>query len=368
MNLTIAQFTFGLKFGGQERVVVDLSKAFHYKGHRSIVCTTQFGGELVQELQATGVDFHCFSLKRSYDLRALLPVMHYMKHNKVNVVITHGMSGCLVPRLAAVICKIPAIIHVEHSISDNKKFYHVLSDKFISAFIDKIVCVSEDVLHSLDNIEKVPRDKVAVIHNGLDTERFSRVIKDNGNHPVACNKRVGIVANFSEAKGHIYFVEAAEQIVKEYQDIEFILVGEGPLRQMIEDKVCKAGLARYFQFLGSRKDIGELLQTFDIFLLSSVYEGLPISLLEAHYFGLASVATRVGGIPEVIEDGYNGILVPPRNPISLSQAVLKLIKDDRLRSEIGVNAHNICMQKFTLNTMSNRYIDLIHQIIEKHNQ
>lgn len=175
MRLTIAQFTFGLQLAGQERVVVDLAKTFQKQGHKSLVCTTMFGGELAQELESSNIPFHCLALKKSYDPRALVPVMRYLKHNKVDAVITHGNSGCLIPRVAAILSKVPVFIHVEHSVSDYKRFYQIHLNKLLSHFTDKIVCVSEQARQSLLKIEKTKSDKVLVIHNGLDTSRFSTV-------------------------------------------------------------------------------------------------------------------------------------------------------------------------------------------------
>lgn len=361
MSLTIAQFTFGLQLAGQERVVVDLAKAFQKQGHRSLVCTTLFGGELVKELDQTGVPFQTLGLKKSYDPRALIRVMRYLKDNRVNVVMTHGTSGSLIPRVAAVLSKVPAFIHVEHNISEQKKFYHILINKTLSFFTDKIVCISESAQKSLFQIEKTSPHKVMVIPNGLNTERFSFIknIRKSQNS----TKRVGIVGRFNEQKGHIYFVEAAARIVKFYKNVEFIFVGDGPLRPMIEQRVKAYGLDKRCQFLGVRSDVGDLLQTFDVFVLSSLWEGMPISLLEAQYFGVASVVTNVGGIPEVIEDGYNGLIVQPKDTDGLASAILKVLRDDSMRNRLGQNGKEVFRHRFTIDKMADTYIDLIDKIL-----
>lgn len=254
----------------------------------------------------------------------------------------------------------PVFIHVEHSISEQKRVYHILSSKVLSVFTDKIVCVSQNALNSYRDILRVSYDKLITIDNGLDVSRFhmaGRNISSFGQ-----KKRVGVVANFSMAKGHLYLVDAATQIVNRYRNIEFILVGDGPLRHKIQEKVHVAGLKDYFQFLGSRRDVGDLLKTFDIFLLPSVFEGLPISLLEAQFFGLATVATNVGGIPEVIKDGYNGLLIPPRDPSSIANAVLRLLMDDHLRNKLGIKARNVFNSGFTLQIMVEKYLNLIYSL------
>jgi len=356
MRLTIAQFTFGLQLAGQERVVVDLAKAFHEKGHRSLVCTTLFRGELAEELESYGIPFKCLDLKKSYDPRALLPVIYYLKDNKVDAVITHGNSGCLIPRISAILSKIPAFIHVEHNVSDYKKIYHIIINKILTKFTDNIVCVSECAKHSLLKVEKTDPDKVVVIPNGLNIDRFSFIEKKPEKNRT---KKVGIVARFYEQKGHIYFVEAATKVVKAYNNVEFIFVGDGYLKPIIEQIAREYGIEKYCNFLGVRYDVAELLQTFDIFVLSSLWEGLPISLLEAQYLGVASVVTNVGGVPEVIQDGHNGLLVPPKDSNALASAIIKVLTNDNLRNDLSQNGQNVFAKKFTVEKMANAYLNLI---------
>lgn len=367
MSLTIAQFTFGLHLAGQERVVVDLAKAFQRKSHRSLVCTTMFGGELVQELELSNIPFQSLGLKKSYDPMALIPVMRYLKNNRVDVVITHGTRSSLIPRIAAILSKIPVFINVEHTISDHKNFYLIFINKILSSFTDKIICVSEQARQSLLKIEKTKLDKVLVIHNGLDISRFSSV-KETDKKENDKRKRVGIVASFSEVKGHIYFVRASAKIVQSFRNVEFIYVGDGPLRPIIEQKVKQYGVDTYSYFLGFRSDVGDLLQTFDVFVLSSLWEGLPISLLEAQYFGLASVVTEVGGVPEVIKNGYNGLLVPPKDSEAMASAILRVLRDNKLRNNLGLYGKEVFKQKFSIEKMSNAYLDLIYDILSSKRQ
>jgi glycosyltransferase involved in cell wall biosynthesis len=360
MRLSIAQFASSLGFGGQERVIVDLAKAFHREGHKSLVCTTAFAGELVSELELSNIPFCCFELKKSYSPFNVISVVHYLKKDKVNVVITHG-NYRFIPRIASIISKIPVIIHVEHNVSNYKKFYHIFINKILSMFTDKIVCISEVAKQSLLKMENPKIDKVVVIPNGLDIGRFSAIT--NKQKVQDGVKRVGIVGRFYEQKGHIYFVQAAAKIIQSFKNVVFIFIGDGPLRPMIEQKVREYGIEKYCYFLGIRSDVGELLQTFDVFVLSSLWEGMPISLLEAQYFGVASVVTAVGGNPEVIKDGYNGLLVPPKDSDALASAILRVINNDEFRYVLGQHAREVFYQNFTIEKMADKYIDLIFSIL-----
>ena len=362
MSLTIAQFTADLNRAGQQRVVVDLAKGFRSKGHRSLVCTTLSDGELEEELKPAGIGYRRFNLSKNYDLRAVVPIMKYLREQKIDVVITHGFYGSFIPRVSTLCARIPAFLHVEHNVSDQKRFYHVLINNFFSLFTDRIVCVSSKARESLLEIEKPVSSKVAVIPNGLNTERFSGSTTINRPRDV---KRVGIVGRFYEQKGHRYFIDAAALILQRDKAVEFVFVGDGPLRSDMEKRVLKAGIEAHCHFYGERSDIGELLRTFDVFVLSSLWEGLSISLLEAQFLGVPSVVTAVGGNPEIIRDGWNGLLVPPENPEQLASAVLRVLGDEALQRKFSENAKRLVAEKYTVDTMVNAYLELISELVKK---
>lgn len=365
--LKIIQFTYGLQLGGQERVVVDLAKAFHEMGHLSMVFTTQFEGDLFLELASFGITAHCLGLKRSYDPKALIPLINFLKDKMVDVVITHGNSGCLIPRIATILSKVPVFIHVEHSIASNyKRKYHILIDKVLSKFTDKIICVSEAVKHSLQRIGKMSPDKLVVVLNGLDTRRFNNLANETLRKSPF--KKIGVVGRFSEEKGHIYFIEAATKIVKTFRNVEFIFVGDGPLKQRIERKVEDCNIHKYCHFLGVRHDIDAIMLDLDILVLPSLREGLSISLLEAQYFGIASITTDVGGNPEIIRNEYNGLLVPPRDPDALASAVLRLLNDDKLRNTFSMRGKEIFNETFTVHKMATAYLEIINTILSSKNE
>lgn len=363
MNLNIVQFTWGLKIAGLERVVVDLAKGFHEIGHKSMVYTTLKEGDLVHELRQVGINCKCFGLKKSYNFFGLVPIVSDLKSNRINVIITHGTSGSWVPRIAAILARIPVFIHVEHSTSNNKRFYHIILNRILSKFTHRIVCVSESARQSLLEIEKIKPNRVSVIHNGLHTGRFAFVKdKQKSNSRL---KKIGIVGRFDVLKGHLYFIEAAAKVIKSFKDIEFVFIGDGPLKTMIEQRVKELGLDEYSRFLGLRSDVGELLQTLDVFVLSSIQEGLPISLLEAQYFGVAAVVTAVGGIPEIIKDKYNGLLVPPKNPERLATAILSVLNDEKLRSKLAVNAKKGFINRFSIENTVKNYLNVISDIFNQ---
>jgi glycosyltransferase involved in cell wall biosynthesis len=130
----------------------------------------------------------------------------------------------------------------------------------------------------------------------------------------------------------------------------------------MEEKAAVLGLSPYCRFLGFRSDVQELLRSFDVFVLSSLWEGLPISLLEAQHFGVAAVVTDVGGIPEVVTDGYNGLLVPSKDPGALASAILRLLANDALRNELAEHGKRVFAERFTSEKMADAYLGLSLEI------
>lgn len=352
------QFTWGLEIGGQERVVVDLAKAFHNLGFRSAVATTLLKGELTEELESHEIPFHCFASHKSYNLSLLLNVVSYLQEFQPDVVITHGVSGSIVPKLAAIFLRVPVFLHVEHTLTPRFTFAAYIN-QWIYRCADRIICVSSAVRDSFLSRYRINPEKTSVIHNGVDACRFSPAVKNEKDQ----RKTVTIIANFENAKGHIYFLTAAAIVCRVFPQVQFLLVGEGRLQESLQQFVAAQNLADHCQFLGKRTDIESILNRSDIFVLSSLTEGLPLSLLEAQYFGVATIATRVGGISEVVAHGINGLLVPPRNANALATAMLMLLRDDALRHTLGCNAEARIPSTFSISVTASKYVEQIRQVL-----
>ena len=193
-------------------------------------------------------------------------------------------------------------------------------------------------------------ERIHVVYNGIDTEKFMQVSPDrerlfpgiSANH-----KLIIMVSNMHTAmKGHGDLIEAAQTVRVTCPEARIILAGDGEMRQFFEDQVKAAGLREMFVFLGHRSDIPALLACCDIGVLASRSEGLPNAVLEYMAAGLPVVATAVGGVPEIIEDEVNGLLIPPENPAALAAAILRLLKDERLCKTLGKAARERTLSQF----------------------
>ncbi len=219
-----------------------------------------------------------------------------------------------------------------------------------------VIVNSEAIRELLVREFQVKQQRVHLLRNGVDFDRFRnvRVNRREILPSVSTNgKWVLHVANMnSEVKGHEVLIEAARLISANLGDIHFILIGDGPLRSGLENQARKAKLEDVVHFVGRRNDTPELLACADLFLFPSLAEGMPNALLEAAAAGLPIVATSVGGIPEIIENGLNGMLVPPGNSQALADASIRLLTDHELSARLGRAAQATVRAKFGFDTLA----------------
>jgi glycosyltransferase involved in cell wall biosynthesis len=194
--------------------------------------------------------------------------------------------------------------------------------------------------------EGVPARKIRTISNGVDCERFLPVRA--ADRPI---RRVATVANLRPEKGYDTLIAAAALVVAARPDTEFLFVGGGPLDASLRREVASRGLGSQVQFLGERSDVAGLLASSDLFVLPSRSEACPNAVLEAMAVGLPLVASRVGGVPELVESGVNGLLVEPDRPDALASAMLDLMRRPQFASALGVAARQRAVQQFSFDRM-----------------
>jgi glycosyltransferase involved in cell wall biosynthesis len=210
--------------------------------------------------------------------------------------------------------------------------------------IDRIVSISDSIRLRL-NLCGVPDSKISTIYEGIDLSNYPRTahLRKPG-EPAT----VGVVAHLSREKGIHYLVEAASLIPEVHRDIRFVIVGEGTCLPELKQLVQEKGLEPCFQFLGFRTDVAGLMRSFDIFALPSLSEGLSSAILEAMASSLPVVASDVGGIPELIKNGENGLLVTPADPVSLAAAIQQMAENPEKSMRMGQAGRERVEKNFTL--------------------
>jgi glycosyltransferase involved in cell wall biosynthesis len=210
--------------------------------------------------------------------------------------------------------------------------------------------------------EGVPEQKIHVITNGVDGDAFAAPGREASSRP----RRIVTVANLRPEKGHDTLIAAASTIVQHFGDVEFHIAGEGPCRGALEQQVLERGLSSRFHFLGERSDIPRVLADSDLFVLPSRSEACPNSVLEAMAAGLPVVASRVGGIPELVDSGVNGILITPDAPEALAAAALSVLNRPAYAASLGRVAREKVGRRFSFDRMVSSFEGLYLAKVHRH--
>ncbi|MBU1102870.1 glycosyltransferase family 4 protein [Patescibacteria group bacterium] len=306
------------------------------------------------------------------DLMGLREIFKLIKKERPDIVHLHsskaGFSGSIAAKLLGV--KVVYTVHgavFEAVFSAPVKKLYLWLEKFSAHFIDKIICVSQNDKKLWLKYKAAPEEKLAVVHNGLDYQTLNFLPKDEarenlfgasaplfeaarGSKPDL--KIIGTIANFYPEKGLPYFIQAAEIILKNRlaDNLIFVVIGEGDERPLLETMIKENHLEKKFILTGKIDNAARYLKAFDIFILPSVKEGLPYTILEAMAAGVPIVASWVGGIPEMIENGKNGFLVLPHNPEMLAEKIAELLHNHDLTQHFVQNSQ-IKLTEFSLEKM-----------------
>lgn len=302
------------------------------------------------------------------DPLTIFDLIKIIRRDRIQILHCHGYGATTFGRLAGLLTGRPVIVH-EHMVDKRIPSYQKLVDKLLSRFTAKGVAVSKAVKVFMTGPRSIPEQRMQVIYNcvpaeycePLSAEQKQVVAKQYG---IPEEKMiVGIVGRLDPVKGHADFLLAVKQVLKAVPETCFVIVGEGELRTELEKYAQQLGIQNDVLFLGHCENIKEIVSLFDLLASSSLSEGLPLNILEAMAQGKPVVATSVGGIPEVIEEGKNGFLVPVNSPDKLADKIIKLLCDDKLRHQLGVNALKHCQQSFLAPVSVSKLVKLYNELL-----
>ena len=360
----------GLKIGGAEILLRELSVGLVRRGfHVSIGYSSS--GPLVQELAALGL-----SLTRLPRLMRIDPLLFFgmislIRRESPQIVHTHLFKSDFHGRLAARIAGTPVVVSTLHSV-DRWAQERSLGRSYgwTARFADRLIAVSEDVRRFHVAQTGVSEEKLVIIENGVDIGRFAglesagrAIRKELGFDHTALV--FGIVGRLTPPKDHSTFLKAAELILQKAPQARFLIVGDGPLRKDLALQAQKIGLGEALIFTGLRKDIPAVLAALDVLVFSSLWEGLPVALLEGMSAARPVVATAVGGIPEVVVPDKSAFLVPPGDADALAQACLRLASDSATRRSMGQAGLERVVARYSLDVMIDRTAVLYAKLLQE---
>jgi len=360
--LSLFQIDSGKEWRGGQRQSFLLAKTLHESGYpyRFVV---QYGSPLHEKSKEAKLSIMPLKMRGEFDILASLRLSSAMKRNGCRLAHFHDAHSVALGWLAASWARVPLRVisrRVDFPIKEN-----FLSRLKYKENIDAIIAISEGVKKVL--LEGgIDSRKIHVIPSGIDFSPFERArssdyLRRELNF-VPDDYLVGIVAALTDHKGHKFLIEASRILKEKAPRIKIIIVGEGPLQIELSKLVREIRVEDMVFFLGFREDIPQIMGSLDLFVLSSYLEGMGSSLLDAMASRLPIVATKVGGIPEVVIHGESGFLVPPRNPKSLANAILKLFNDRELSARFGQKGYEIVYKKFSAEAMARKVIDVYEML------
>lgn len=354
--------------GGAETVVLNLASGLDTRRFRSLVLLPG-GSWLPGKLQESRIPTFLVRSKAWYDPRLPAGMARLVRREKVDLIHSHlpdqNFYSCLVGRLTG--RKTIVTYHGPVELAQSRGFKGWIKLSFVRHAASAVVVVCDYVGRMLA-ARCFPTQRLFRIYNGIDVDRYSMPRRRQLHEELGCPAEaniVGMVANVRASKGYEFFIRAARHVVERFPATRFVSIGDidrtlgKPLFKLVEE----LGLKDRFLFLGFRENVPAVLSDLDVFVLSSVSEGFPLVILEAMAAGKPVLATRCGGTEELVEDGRNGVLVPPRDAEALGNKIGELLAHPEWAQSLGQVARNTVLSRFSMESMVHQYEELYERLL-----
>jgi glycosyltransferase involved in cell wall biosynthesis len=366
---TICQVLHGLRVGGAELLAAHLARRLGSAYRFLFVCLDELG-TLGEELLREGLEVRTLGRRPGLDWRCSFRLARLLWRERVELIHAHQYTPFFYAMTARMLYRRPAVLFTEHGRHhpDYPRRKRMLANRWFLQNRDRVVGVGQAVRQALVQNEGIPDQRVAVIYNGINLASFSV----NGHDRRAVRHEMGVgledlvilqVARLDYLKDHATAIRTLERVLERRKDARLVLVGEGPQKELIERLIQECGLTAHVRMLGLRSDVARLLSAADLFLLTSISEGIPLTVIEAMAAGLPVISTRVGGITEIVEDEHTGLLGPAGDEVSLASRILRLAADPVLRRVMGERGRERAQRKFSESKMHECYLQLYMEML-----
>jgi len=326
------------------------------------------------EARSRGIEVHEFSMRPGVNPAGAMRILRYVREKAFDIIHSHGYkTNILLGTLPGWLRRVPFVSTLHGWTSTGgwtKMRLNEELDAFSLRFVDRIVLVNRGMLDK-PRIQTLPRNKIRIINNGIDIpcDNYHRDHKIDeyllGNIRAFCSKGpvIASIGRLSREKGFAYLVEAVNILRDHYgENCRLMIIGDGRLRDELQEQAERIGLGENFLITGYIKNARSLLALVDIYVISSLTEGLPITLLETMASRTPVVATAVGGIPHVIRHEKEGLLVPPEDAQAIAGSVKELLNDESLRDSLVVHAFDRVNKEYSSRKMAEKYQKLYQEI------
>ncbi len=361
-----------LPIGGAEEHLKTMVMNIESYGFKPTVCTIGEKGLIGEEIESLGVEVITLGRMKGkgFDPRIIKELMALIREKEIDIVHTHLYHANMYGRAAALATRVP-VVATEHNVYKSYKRKRSVINRLLAKKTDAMIAVSRAVKDEICKRDSIDSAKVEVIYNGIEVERFKV--------PDAQEKRsaktalgiepdirlAGTISRLSKQKGHTYLLRAFVELTSLFPDLRLLIVGSGPLEAELKSEAKEFGLSESVIFLGARRDVPEILKALDIFVMPSLWEGFPVSLLEAFATALPVVVSPVGGVADAVEDSVSGLFVEPEDVEGLVVQTSKLLNDNEMASRLGKEARKIVEKRFSVSTMLASMTNLYNEVLGK---
>jgi len=358
-NMNILYVVTSLDVGGTQKMLYETIKNMDRDKYQIVVCSLKKGGIYGKIL--SDLDIKIISLKMNNRsgllnififIPSVLKLSKIIHKEKIDIVHSWLFQANIISRISARLAGVNRVISSVRVMEQEKK-WQLFIERITSNLCKKIIVNSRALKNFLLEKNVADSEKIEVIYNGIEVSENSdkrNIFKELGLKEN--EKIIGTVGRLHKQKGIEYFLESAKIILPSVGfPLKFIIVGDGPERKKLESKARRLGIKNEVLFTGIREDAINLISIMDIFVLPSLWEGTPNVVLEAMLWGKPVISTEVGGVPELIENQVDGILVKPGNPVALADAVLQALKNERESIQMGIRAKEKVKKYFSIEKM-----------------
>jgi glycosyltransferase involved in cell wall biosynthesis len=366
---TVCQVLHSLRVGGAEVLAARLARRLRDRYRFVFACLDELG-TLGEQLRQEGFRVEVLGRRPGLDWRCAVRLADLLRRERAALLHAHQYTPFFYALAARLLYRRPGVLFHEHGrhFPDYPRRKRMLANRVLLGRRDRVIGVGRAVRRALIANEGIPPRRVQVIYNGIDLAGFANGQCDRA----AVRKEMGVspddlvliqVARLDYLKDHATAVRTLARVARQRPDARLVLVGEGPEQGKIEEEIHGHRLEGHVRFLGLRKDVARLLPAADLFLLTSISEGIPLTVIEAMAAGLPVVSTAVGGVAEVVEDEATGFLAPSGDDAGLAAHVLCLADDPALRQRLGEAGRRRARAVFSEDQMQGRYDELYREML-----
>ncbi|MGV3515953.1 glycosyltransferase [Luteitalea sp.] len=343
-----------LQPGGMEYGLVKLVNGLAGGEVESVIVSTTTPNPAMLALLHPDVRVVTLARRAGNDPTLVWQLFRAFRRERPDVVHTHAWGTLVEGYVAARLARVPVLLHGEHGTLQTRPG-QIRAQRFVWSRVDRVLSVSSRLAERMATTVGVPQDRITVVRNGVDLERFGATSRRDARHALGVTEDalvlIGHAGRLVEVKNQALLVAAAARLAAQGRRCRVLIAGEGPLREALQGQIDALGLESVVTLLGHRADVERFFAALDVYVLCSTSEGMPNTILEAMAARVAVVATRVGGVDELVVEGETGLMVPSSDEAGLADALRALVDAPERRQAMAESGRRRALERFSVGAM-----------------